>query len=398
MRAEISALGLRGEGVADLEGGLRVFVPFTLPGETVEITIAGDRGMLDELLAASPERIEPFCPHFGICGGCALQHLSGPAYAEFKRGLVETQLRRAGIDVEIGALIDAKGDGRRRATLHARKGGAGYMRPRTHTLRDIDRCPILVPALVARAPELARRIFLVVGDCDIAFTATATGIDADIRAPKRTNPEPLVAMAQVLKLARLTLNGDTVLQQAPPAIRIGRVLVEVPPSSFLQATEAADTVLSQLVLDAVGPGTSVVDLFCGMGPFALRLAETRRVTAIDSDKPALAALQKALRTVQGLKPVTALFRDLFREALGPEELKGFDAVVFDPPRAGAENQARSIAASKVRTVVAVSCDPATFARDAAILIGGGYRLDSVTPVDQFAYSPHVEIVAKFTRA
>jgi 23S rRNA (uracil1939-C5)-methyltransferase len=183
----------------------------------------------------------------------------------------------------------------------------------------------------------------------------------------------------------------------PPAVKIGRSLVELPVGSFLQATQKAEETLAELVISAVGKAKHVADLFCGVGPFALRLAETARVHAADSDKPATAALAKAVRFTQGLKPVTTLARDLFRDPLAPAELQPFDAVVFDPPRAGAEAQAKELARSKVKAVVAVSCEPKTFARDAAILIAGGYRLESVTPVDQFAWSAHVEVVGVFRR-
>src|SRR5690606_15744113 len=183
----------------------------------------------------------------------------------------------------------------------------------------------------------------------------------------------------------------------PPAVQMGKATMELPIGSFLQATEAAEAELAALVLEGVGRARSVVDLFCGVGPFTLRLAEKARVLAADSDRGAIAALEQAVRHTRGLKPVTGLRRDLFRDPLAPAELDSHDAIVFDPPRAGAEAQAREIARSKVRTVVGVSCDPASFARDAAILAAGGYRLESVTPVDQFAWSAHVEVVGVFRR-
>ena len=188
-----------------------------------------------------------------------------------------------------------------------------------------------------------------------------------------------------------------VIESRPPTVKMGKAMVEIPMASFLQATAMAEAELSKLVLEGVGKAKSVADLFCGMGPFALRLAEQAKVFAVDSDRLAIAALQKAVRFTQGLKPVTAQFRDLFREPLVPVELKDYDAVVFDPPRSGAEAQARELAKSKVKIVVGVSCDPRTFARDAAILVAGGYRLEKVTPVDQFAWSMHVEMVGVFRR-
>lgn len=396
VRTTITALGQRGEGIAEV-GGQRVYVPFTLPGEAVQISVEGERGALLSILSPSPDRIDPFCPYFGTCGGCALQHVAPTAYAAFKHGLLVTALSHAGIDVAVGELVDARGNGRRRVTLHARAAGAGYMRARSHDLLAIEACPILVPALQKTAPQIARALHAAVGDSDIGFTATATGLDVTVRNGRKLKPQKLVPMAQNLKLARLALNGELVLQAQPPSVRMGKALIELPIGSFLQATEAAEEVLASLVLAGLKGAKNVADLFCGVGPFALRIAESAKVLAADSDKPAVAALANAVKHTMGLKPVTTLSRDLFRDPLAPAELAPFDAVVFDPPRPGAEAQARELARSKIKTIVAVSCEPRTFARDAAILIAGGYRLQSVTPVDQFAYSTHVELVGVFRR-
>ncbi|MBI4922158.1 MAG: class I SAM-dependent RNA methyltransferase [Devosia nanyangense] len=342
-------------------------------------------------------RAEPFCRYFGTCGGCTLQHFGPPSYMAYKQELVETALRSAHIVAEVAPLIEAHGDGRRRATLHARGAAVGYMKARSHDLLDIAACPILVPALEHRAPALGRPIAATIGDCDIAFTATDTGLDVAVHSDRKFKPEKLTLPAQRSQLARLSLNGEVVLEARAPAITMGRATVELPISSFLQATAMAEATLANLVLEGIGRAKSVADLFCGLGPFTLRIAEQARVFAADADKAAITALQNAVRHTQGLKPVTAMARDLFREPLVPFELTGYDAVVFDPPRAGAEAQARELARSKVRTVVAVSCEPRTFARDAAILVAGGYRLETVTPVDQFAWSTHVEVVGVFRR-
>jgi len=271
------------------------------------------------------------------------------------------------------------------------------MAARSHDLIDITACPILVPSLQERAPALTRPIAATVGNCDVAFTATDTGLDVAVRTDRRIKPEKLTILAQRSNLARLSLNGEIVLQARPPVVRMGKASVEIPIGSFLQATAMAEASLAALVIEGVGKAKSVADLFCGMGPFTLRLAEKAKVFAADSDKAALAALEKALRFTQGLKPVTMKARDLFREPMVPVELKDMDAVVFDPPRAGAEAQARELAKSKVPVVVGVSCEPKTFARDAAILIAGGYRLEKLTPVDQFAWSTHIELVGVFRR-
>lgn len=395
IRTTIVSLGQRGEGVADVDGK-RVFVPLTLPGEAVEIALSGERGRLEAVLTPSPHRITAFCPHFGRCGGCQLQHLDADTYADFKRGLVVTALSHAGIDVPVAPLVDARGNGRRRVTLHGRREGAGFMAIHSHSLHPIDLCPILVPAL-SSAPAIARAVYAAVGDCDVAVTATLTGLDVAVRPDRKARVERLTPLAQLHAVARLSLDGEPVVQAQAPVIRMGQALVEIPPASFLQATEAAESALSELVLEGLKDSLAIADLFCGVGPFALRLAERTKIYAADNDKPAIAALIRAHNRTRGLKPVTAERRDLFREPLTTIELNRFDGIVFDPPRAGAEAQAKEIARSKVKTVVAVSCDPKTFARDARLLLDGGYRLDGVTPVDQFAFSTHVELVGVFRR-
>jgi 23S rRNA (uracil1939-C5)-methyltransferase len=339
----------------------------------------------------------PFCPYFGTCGGCTLQHYGPASYDALKRGLAEDALRYHKVAASLEPTIAAHGDGRRRATLHARGKNVGYMAARSHDLIDIMTCPILVSSLQERAPALTRPISATIGDCDVAFTATDTGLDVAVRTDKRLKPEKLTILAQRSNLARLSLNGEIVLQARPPAVRMGKARVEIPIGSFLQATAMAEASLAALVIEGVGNAKSVADLFCGMGPFTLRLAETAKVFAVDSDRAAIDALSKALRFTQGLKPVTTKARDLFREPMVPVELKDMDAVVFDPPRAGAEAQARELAKSKVSVVVGVSCEPRTFARDAAILVAGGYRLEKLTPLDQFAWSSHVELVGVFRR-
>jgi 23S rRNA (uracil1939-C5)-methyltransferase len=343
------------------------------------------------------DRIEPFCPYFGTCGGCMLQHFGPPSYMALKQELVEDALRRAHVETTVHPLIEAHGDGRRRATLHARGKTVGYMQARSHELLDITACPILVPTLQQRAPALTRAIAASIGDCDVAFTATDTGLDVAIKSEKRLKPERLTLLAQRAQVARMSLNGEVVLQSRAPAVRMGKAVAEIPITSFLQATAMAEETLAALVVKGIGTPKSVADLFSGLGPFTLRLAEAARVFAADSDRAGIAALQHAVRHTQGLKPVTAVVRDLFREPLVPTELNQYDAIVFDPPRAGAEAQARELAKSKLKTIVGVSCEPKTFARDATILVAGGYRLVEVTPVDQFAWSMHVELVGVFRR-
>ena len=409
-RLTIARLGRRGDGIADAPDG-PVFVPFTLPGETVEAEAwpgHPDRRLPIKIEHASPERITPVCPHFGTCGGCALQHWTAARYRDWKRGLVLEALSQAGLDAPVDDLIDAHGEGRRRMVLHARRGQrdvltVGFAAPRAHHIVAIDRCPILAPALdgaIAAAWAIAETVKTMRKPLDIQATATEGGLDVDLRGSGPLTTSATTALARVAeqhRLARLTRHGEIVAQRTPPVVTMGRARVVLPPGAFLQATVAGETALAALVLEHCGKADRIADLFAGVGPFALRLAERARVIAADSDKDAIAALKRAAETTQGLKPIAAETRDLFRRPMAAAELKNVGCVVFDPPRQGAEAQARALAASAVPVVVAVSCNPATFARDARILADGGYRLTRVTPIDQFLYSPHVEIVARLEK-
>ncbi len=394
-RIEIDRMGRRGEAVAEVDGK-PVYVPFALPGESVDVTIDADRGALQEVVTASTDRVAPFCKHFGLCGGCLLQHWQKDAYRAWKRSLVAAALGKAGLAVEVDELIDAGGEGRRRATIHGRKTGAGFMRLRSHQLEDIDRCPIIVPAL-APAFDIARAVANLAGDTDVAVTASENGLDVMVKAVRKINGVKLAPLVQRFGLARLSVNGETVVESALPLVRMGKAQVKLPVASFLQATEQGEQVLARLAGEHLKKARKIADLFCGMGPFSLRLAERASIMAVDSDRTALASLEEATRRTQGLKPIAVQRRDLFREPLIARELNAFDGVVLDPPRAGAEAQVRELAKSSVKRVVAVSCDAMTFARDAAILVAGGYRLSAVTPVDQFLWSPHVEIVGAFEK-
>lgn len=406
----ITRIGHRGDGVVETPDGA-VFVPYSLPGETVEVEVeAGhpDRRHLVRVAVESAERIAPICPHFGICGGCAVQHWDTSQYLKWKRNLVVTALAQAGIDAPVEALLDAHGAGRRRAVLHARRAihdvlAVGFAAAGAHRIVPIDRCPILSPAMhgfIEAAWAIAEALKPAGKPLDIQATAANEGLDIDIRGSGQLGPAQSAALARIAtehRLARITRHGEIIAQPVAPTVAVGRARVTLPPGAFLQPTEAGEASLAALAADAVGGARSIADLFCGIGPFALRLAERARISAADDDAPAIAALTRAAAMAQGLKPVEAQVRDLFRRPLIESELNRFDAVVFDPPRQGAQAQARALAASKVAVIAAVSCNPATFARDAKILIDGGYRLTRITPVDQFRYSPHVEIVARLTR-
>ncbi len=406
----IRHLAHRGDGIADTKVG-PVYVPYTLPGETVTVeAVPGhpDRRHLVHVDKPATTRIEPICKHFGQCGGCAMQHWSLAEYHLWKRELVVEALARAGLLAPVAPLIDAHGQGRRRAVLHARRGEhdvleVGFAAPRAHHIIAIDACPILSDGLAGAIPAawaIAEVLKPTRKPLDIQATATDSGLDVDVRGSGPLSPAATGALARIAgqhKLARLTRHGELVAQATQPMLTIGRAHVPLPPGAFLQATAEGEAVLARLVIDHVGKAKRVADLFAGVGPFALRLAEQARITAADSEASAIEALKRAAASTAGLRPVEALTRDLFRRPFMAAELKSFDAVVFDPPRQGADAQARELATSAVPVVVAVSCDAMTFARDAALLTGGGYRLVGVTPVDQFRYSHHVELVAKFAR-
>jgi 23S rRNA (uracil1939-C5)-methyltransferase len=411
-RLIIDRLGHRGDGVTDGGNG-PIYVSGTLPGETVEVeAVPGqtDRRHLLRIETPSPERIAPICPHFGICGGCALQHWTSAPYRVWKRGLVVEALRQAGVEAApVGDLIDAHGEGRRRVVFHARRSSrdvleVGFSAARAHQIIPIDRCPVLAKSLdgaLQAAWAIAEVLVLANKPLDIQVTASDAGLDIDVRGSGPLTAKMTAALTRVAAqrpdLARLTRHGELIAQQRVPTVRMGAASVQLPPAAFLQATAEGETALSRLVLDSCTGVKSVADLFAGVGPFALRLAAQARVVAVDDDDAAIAALKHAAAGTSGLKPVTVERRDLFRNPLQGQELKRFDAAVFDPPRQGADAQSRLLAQSGVPIIVAVSCNPATFARDMRHLLDGGYRLAAVTPVDQFRYSAHVEIVARLEK-
>ncbi len=406
-RLFIERLGHRGEGVAR-DGDARVFVPYALAGETVLAEVHGEQARLAEIVDPSPDRVAPLCPHYTHCGGCAVQALRAPAYADWKRGLVETALRNAGLSLPVEPMIDAHGAGRRRVTFHARmvegRARVGFMAARSHEIVEIDACPLLAPALSGALPA-ARSIAQILAPrgkpLDLAITATLEGMDVELRGAgplEEHETAALIKTAAAHDLARLTNHGRLVALRRPPFVTVGPARVPLPPGAFLQATQAGEDALGSLVLDATQDAKSVADLFCGIGAFALRLAPSARVSAFDSAAEAVGAMVSGARATPGLKPLEGAARDLFARPLAAQELSTFDAVVFDPPRAGAAAQATEIAKSKVRRVVAVSCSAQSFARDAAILIKGGFETKKITPVDQFRFAPHVEIVAVFSRA
>lgn len=399
-------LGQRGDGIAEAPGG-DVFVPYALPGETVRAVRDGDRGQIVEIITPADSRIAAICPLFTRCGGCAAQHMSEGLYREWKRRQVVTALSRAGVEAPVAEIVDAHGAGRRRVTFHARREGlgmlVGFMAARSHDLIAVPACPVLAPGL-ARAPAAAQLLANRLGGSnkplDIQLTASEAGLDVDIRGHGPAGDKlrlSLTEAAERLDLARLSMHGEIIVERRPPQQRMGKAMVAPAAGGFLQATAEGEEMIAGLVLAALPKAKRVADLFAGCGPFSFRLAQRAQVHAVESDKAAILALTRGAGMTQGLKPIATEIRDLFRRPLLEHELNVFDAVVLDPPRAGAEAQVRRLAGSKTGTVAYVSCDVGSFARDAAILIAGGYALEGVTPIDQFRYSAHIELVGVFRR-
>ncbi|MBZ9919824.1 MULTISPECIES: class I SAM-dependent RNA methyltransferase [unclassified Mesorhizobium] len=399
-RFTIKKLGAQGDGIADTESG-DLFIPFTLPGEVVTAARERDRATLMALIEASPLRIEPACRHFGECGGCALQHLEAQAYQQWKREKVVHALR--GIDCEIGGLVACAPHTRRRVVLAARRTETGMLlgfnRHLSPEIISISECPISLPGIVSALDglrALAELICATPKSFRMAVTVTDSGLDVAVHESGKLgeNQRRIAANFVIAQgFARLSIDDEIIIEPKKPVVMFGSVAVAVPPGAFLQATEAAERTMADIVGGHLKRAKKIADLFAGCGSFALRLAARSEVHAVEGDAAALSALDRGSRFATGLKRVTGERRDLFRRPLTFKELNAFDGVVFDPPRAGAEDQSKQIARSDVPFVAAVSCNPVTLARDLRILIDGGYAVKSVTPIDQFLWSPHVEAVA-----
>ncbi|MGN6770179.1 MAG: class I SAM-dependent RNA methyltransferase [Rhizobiaceae bacterium] len=402
----IERVGAQGDGIATTERG-PVYIPFTLAGERVTASRSGDRADLLAVIESSPLRVEPPCRHFGECGGCALQHMEEGAYREWKRARVVEALRSRGIEAEVAPLVPCAAMERRRVTLSARCTEAGmllgYNRALSHTIIDIEECPIARPEIVA-ALEPLRALAKILCNTDKAFrltvTVTGSGLDIAVHGSGRLAEKARNAASDFTLragFARLSVDGEIVIEPRKPAVLFGDVPVSPPPGAFLQAVASAEQTMADLVFAHLGKAKRIADLFSGAGAFALRLAKGAEIHAVETEAASLAALDRGFRFGSGLKRVTSERRDLFVRPVTAKELNAFDGIVFDPPRAGAEAQSRQIAKSDVPLVAAVSCNPATLARDLTILIESGYTLQRVVPVDQFLWSPHVEAVALLTK-
>lgn len=422
----IEGLGARGDGFARLDGRL-VFVPFTLGGDRVRLRLTGTRGgdyqaEVLELLDEGPGRVEPPCPHFGTCGGCGLQQLSEAAYGEWKQGLVSQALAQRGLhDIPVTPMVRIAPGRRRRATLAATLDGKrvvlGFHGRDSHRVVDLESCLVLTPGLTALLPALREALAPLLAPGEVAaltLCETETGIDLLIvseSAPNLAAREALAALAGAQDLARLSWAArpvagaapepEPVVLRRPPTLLFAGVPVAPPPGGFLQPTAAGEAALVERLLAYLPEGAeTIAELYAGCGTVTFPLAkfgETVRVHAVERDATALAALWAAARQAGLAGRITVTAQDLTRLPVLAEDLEGGDCVVFDPPRAGAREQAAEIARSSVPAAVAVSCNPKTFARDARILVDGGFTLVEVTPVDQFPWTGHLELVAKFRR-
>jgi 23S rRNA (uracil1939-C5)-methyltransferase len=402
----IDRLGHLGDGIAMGPDG-PVFIPQMLPGEVVEGDLQGDHLLNARIVTPSPNRIRPPCAHARTCGGCMMQHAADDFVADWKTGIVKGALEGQGLSTLFRPILTSPPGSRRRAALSARrtKGGGllGFHARASDTLVAVPNCQLLRPDLIATFPALDALVRIGGSrSAEMALTVTSSlsGPDVVVTCGKpadSTAQMELARLAEAHGLARLTWNGEIVALRSMPMQRFGRALVGPPPGAFLQATAEGETALLQSVALAVGSARKITDLFAGVGTFTLPLAERAEVHAVESLAPMLAALEKGARGAEGLRRVTTETRDLYRRPLEPDEFKGVEAVVIDPPRAGAEAQTHTLAAAKVPVIASVSCNPVTFARDARILVNAGYVLDWLQVVDQFRWSPHVELVARFSR-
>ncbi|WPY93646.1 class I SAM-dependent RNA methyltransferase [Limimaricola variabilis] len=400
-RGEVTIETVTHHGMGRLADG--TLVPRVLPGEVVTLTGEGAK-----IVTPSPERVSPPCRHFKACGGCAMQHASDGFVAEWKAGIVRAALRAQGIEGEIARVLTSPPDSRRRARLAGRrtKKGAlvGFHARASDTVVEVPGCRLMLPALTALIPALERIAALAAsrkGEAGLTVTDSTAGPDLHIDTDKPLTEELRITLPEIAReagLSRLVWGDEIVAELEPPVQQMGRARVVPPPGAFLQATAHGEAALRDTVREAVGDAARIVDLFAGCGTFTLPLAETAEVHAVEGEAAMLAALDRGWRGVPGLKRVTTEARDLFRRPLLADELGRFDAAVIDPPRAGAQAQIAELAASQIGVIAMVSCNPASFARDAKTLINQGYEVGPITVVDQFRWSPHVELATRFTRS
>ncbi|MEX0348358.1 MAG: class I SAM-dependent RNA methyltransferase [Paracoccaceae bacterium] len=399
---QIERLGHQGDGIADGP----VYAPRTLPGERVSGVLDG-RALTDiRIEEPSEDRVKPSCRHYRACGGCQLQHASDGFVAAWKRDIMRNALAAQRIETDLRPILTSPPASRRRATLAVRrtKKGAltGFHGRASDVITEIPDCQLLDPALI-RAIPVAEALALLGGSRKGALAVTLTlseaGLDVAVKGGKPLDGPLELALAQATEkheLARLSWEGEVIAMRHAPVQKFGAAAVLPPPGAFLQATKNGESALLEAVIEATRGAKRIADLFAGCGTFSLPLAGGAEVHAVEGEAEMTSALDTGWRKAKGLKKVTTEARDLFRRPLMPDELVRFDAVVIDPPRAGAEAQVAEIAAARVPLLAYVSCNPVSFARDAKTLIDVGYVLNWVQVVDQFRWSSHVELAASFT--
>lgn len=420
----VTRLGARGDGVAGTDAGALFHVPLAAPGDRLLVRpVAGGRGasraVIVERVADGPGRQTPPCPYFGACGGCSVQHVADAPYAEWKRGLVIEALARRGLTAgTVAALVRCPPGTRRRARFQAWRGprgvALGFFGARGRRVIDIESCAVLAPPLQVLLAPLRALLGVLAplrAPADAAVTLCDNGIDLTLGLaadPDLATRERLVEFAAAHDLARLSWRvaqagpdaapAEPVVARRAPLFDFGGVDVHPPPDGFVQPTRAGEAALRGQVDSTLAGAARIADLYAGCGAFSLGLAARgAAVAAVDIAAGPIAALRAAARAGGFGERVTAETRDIARRPLSAEELARFDGVVLDPPRAGADAQARALAGSTVPTVAYVSCNPASFARDARTLADGGYRLVRVTPVDQFPWTAHLELIGEFRR-
>jgi 23S rRNA (uracil1939-C5)-methyltransferase len=402
-RHEILRLGHQGDGIADGP----VFAPRTLPGEIVSGTL--DRDLLKDIRIEEPssDRVHPACRHYKSCGGCQLQHASNAFVSDWKQSAVINALAAQGISSPMREVVTSDAQSRRRAVVSAKrtkKGAmAGFHARESDTITRIPDCKLVDPELL-KGLEVAEALAVLgssrKGELSITLTVSLNGLDVSVVGGKPTDGPLEISLAQLAErfdLARLTWDGEVIVMRRPPVLKFGEAEVIPPPGAFLQATPQGEAALVSAVQEITTGAGRIADLFAGCGTFSLPLAKSSEVHAYESDAEMIRALDQGWRKAQGLKKIAGEARDLFRRPLVPAELDRFDAVVLDPPRAGAEAQVAMLAETDLSCLAYVSCNPITFARDSKKLVRSGYRLDWVQVVDQFRWSSHVELVAAFTR-
>jgi len=421
IEAEVTQLGHSGDGVVEVDGR-KYFVAYAAPGDRLQIKFnAGDkdRAAIVQILKPGDARVTAPCRHFTECGGCALQHLSDLFVADWKREQIIDALAHRGLhDVTVRPTQTMPPASRRRAAFTAEHGAdgiqIGFHARMSKRLVPVSECTVLDKNIVQALPGLEKMLAPLLRhgqSVRLLVTQTGTGLDVDVQFGSDQKAEPnlrlrtlLAASADRLDLARLSWNGVILLERRKPQIVMGGTPVSPPPGAFLQASSQGEAALIAFVLEALGTktlgakGARILDLFAGCGTFTFPVASHARVHAVEGDRAMTEAIRQAANQRQGLKQIEASHRDLQRGPLSIEELKPYAAVIFDPPKAGARAQADQIAASQIHKVIAVSCAPATFARDARSLVDGGFLLRWVAPVDQFRWSAEVELVALFERA